>query len=113
VKSQASHGLRLGGALLLVAVALAACGRDRTTTPTIQPVTPSFESTAAPTAGPTVEVSTTDAADLPANDAPATPAASYSAPDPANDPVTSDLRSLDQLIDDMNGSLAGANAGGE
>jgi hypothetical protein len=100
--------------VLLAAAVVAACGRGRPAEAVpAQPAPAAVESTAAPDSQPTAEVTTTDTTGEPTAEATATAGATYAVPDPARDPVTIDLRSIDQLINDVNGSLSGATAGGE
>jgi hypothetical protein len=60
------------------------------------PLEPSSTSTASPFGSPS-----------------AVPVATYSPPPVADDPVTDELQSLDQIIGNLNGDISGSNAGGE
>ena len=108
---QVSSATRLAAALLIVGIVAVACGRPDAHQATgaagqdpavaATPVAPTLEP--APTA--------TDVAAEPSASDPATPAATYAPPDPANDPVTGEMQSIDQLLKGIDGSLSGADPG--
>ncbi len=118
---QASSAARFAGALLLAAALVAACGRGAGSAapPTVASPAPTDLASTAPDrdAGPTLQGSPADGAiesDTPEpSETASTPSATYIAPNPADDPVTSELKSVDQLINNINGSISGSDAGGE
>jgi hypothetical protein len=101
------HGPRpafLGGAVILAVIALAACGRDRSSDETLLPTTSPSVSAAA-SAGPW------DSSEASAGSSGA--ALPTPTPIPTQDPLASALDAINQLINDINNSLANSDGGGE
>ena len=108
-----SSAARLVGTLLIVGIVAVACGRQGASqgAQTSAPVPTSAASAVAPTPTPVPTVATSDAPASPNASDSATPAASYSPPAAADDPVTGEIQSIDQLLNGLNGSLSGSNGG--
>lgn len=115
---QTSSAARLASTLVIVGIVAVACGRSNAAQGT-QPATqgPTAAASAlAETPTPTPVAATSDAPASPAasgsaTPASATPAATYSPPAIANDPVTGEIQSIDQLLKGIDGSLSGADSG--
>ena len=110
---QASSASRLVGVFLFVAVVAVACGRSTSGQGTVpggaDPVT--FASPVAATLDPASTPVMPDVSASPAASDSAAPVATYSPPSTANDPVTGEMQSIDQLLKGIDGSLSGADPG--
>ncbi len=110
---QASSAARLASTLLIVGLVALACGRhdvSQGTPPAGQTPTAVASAVAAtPNTAPTVLPS--DTPEAPAASDSATPATSYSPPATADDPVTGEIQSIDQLIKGIDGSVSSADSG--
>ena len=120
---QASKVSRLGAVLVIAGLVTVACGRGAAGTepPSAgQPSNPPAVATASPAAETpaveTPEVSLAPDASTsgsPSDGASPSPAPTYAPPAAANDPVNGDLSQIDQLIQNVDSSISGSNAGGE
>ena len=113
VNRQASSASRLVGVFLFVAVVAVACGRSTSGQGTVpggaDPVT--FASPVAATLDPASTAVLQDGSASPVASDSAAPVATYSPPSTANDPVTGEMQSIDQLLKGIDGSLSGADPG--
>ena len=113
VNRQASSASRLVGVFLFVAVVAVACGRSTSGQGTLpggaDPVT--VASPVAATLDPASTPVMPDVSASPAASDSAAPVATYSPPSTANDPVTGEMQSIDQLLKGIDGSLSGADPG--
>ena len=109
---QASPALRLVSVFLFVGVVAVACGRGggQAGQPAgADPVTAA--SSVAATLDPASTAVLQDGSASPVASDSAAPVATYSPPSTANDPVTGEIQSIDQLLKGIDGSLSGADPG--
>ncbi len=105
---QTRPALGLAGALLVAAIAVAACGRGGEVSTTAPDAVPSAQ------ASPTLDLQAVEVSSPQTPDA-ASPAPTFD-PGPAIDAVDSDLKALDQFLNGLDSSLAGSDGqayGGE
>jgi hypothetical protein len=105
IRSRA-RALSVAAAILLVALAVAGCGRHQATIPPTAPATAStFE-----TGGPTGSIDPSASAGL--DSSPAEPSATDRPGPTAPDPAASELDQINQLINDINNSIQDSSSGG-
>jgi hypothetical protein len=111
VNRQASSAVRLASALVIAGIVVVACGRHGS--PQAQPVAqdPAASPVTAVATFTPEAVQTPDVAVTAAPSDSAAPVATYAPPAPANDPVTGEILSIDQLLGGLDGSLSGADSG--
>jgi hypothetical protein len=118
VNRQASSVVRLASALLIAGIVAVACGRSSGGQGALQSGTDpaAAASPVAASLNPAPSAVTPEDLTAPGASDSTAPGASYAPPATANDPVTGEIQSIDQLLKSIDGSLSGADpgtAGGE
>lgn len=113
---QSRSATRLATALVILGMVAVACGRQGAPqgAPSASQAPAAAASggdAAAATDSPATIVDASETPGSPAASDSAAPGATYSPPSIANDPVTGEMQTIDQLINGINGSLSGSNSG--